>query len=219
MIALKQSGDYKNLFRELGVQVTESSVAFMESKSKLVHIVAMIAKFWSQQQLFEKYISGRSTIIELLAVKAALDEENNDTNPFAPNAFYRFLEKVHNIDKTNIIFTDYYNEAEIPTEILGQTPLLMDPVNPYNNLLGGECGYGYGKIQSTSKDLKEFMSFMSKAAGICLLLIAAGCTDLNTIFCPHPLLIERAKKEKWLIPKNGSYLVSICSNNDPEIGN
>merc|ERR1719150_636543 len=174
MLALKQAGDYKNSFGVLGVQITESSVEFMKSKSKLVHNVAKLAKFWSQMMLFKKYIYGRSTIMELLATNAGLEEENNNASPSVGKAFTRFLQKVHTIDKTSIIFNDYYNKTEIPKEILGQTPLLMDPVNPYNNLLGGECGYGYGKINSASKDLKEFMSIISNAAGMCLVLMKSG---------------------------------------------
>merc|ERR1719367_1574250 len=128
--------------------------------------------------------------MELLAVKAGQEDINNAAYPSLTNAFKRFLEKVNRIKETNIVFTDYYGKAEIPPEIIKQSPLLMDPVNPYNNLLGGECGYGYGKFDYKSKALKEFMSFMENAAEKTLKLLNDGCRDLRMIFYPQPLLFK-----------------------------
>merc|ERR1719242_2696297 len=167
--------------------------------------------------LFKEKVYGRSTIMELLATKAALEEENNDVSPSHWNAFKRFLEKVEGIKKVNIVFPDYYEENEIPTEIRSQRPLLLDPVNPYNNLLKGECGYGYGKIISAAENIKEFMIFMSDAARKSLGIIKDGCRDIRMIFRPQPLLFEVIAKEKWLIPKISSYHIGIYSNSDPDI--
>jgi len=217
MLKLKQAGDYKKSFGEFGVQVTESSVQFMKEKNKLVHDIAKLAKYWNQMMLFKEYIYGRSTIMELLAVKAGQEERNNASDPSLTNAFKRFLEKVSRIKETNIVFTDYYSKGEIPPEIIKQSPLLMDPVNPYNNLLGGECGYGYRIFNFKSTALKEFMSFMENAAEMTLKLLNNGCSDLRMVFYPQPLLFELAKKEKWLFPKKSSYLIQICKNSDPDI--
>jgi len=96
---LKQAGDYRKSFGELGVQVTESSVQFMKEKSKLVHDVAKLAKYWNQTVLFKEYIYGRSTIMELLATKAGQEEMNNNAHPSLTNALKRFLEKVSQIKK------------------------------------------------------------------------------------------------------------------------
>jgi len=93
----------------------------------------------------------------------------------------------------------------------------MDPVNPYNNLLGGECGYGYGKFDYKSKALEEFMSLMENASERTLKLINDGCRDLRIVFNPQPLLFELAKKEKMLFPKKYSYMIGIYKNGDPEI--
>merc|ERR1712179_683370 len=124
MTKLKQAGDYKKTFGELGVQMTESSVEFMKKKSKFVHDIAKLAKFWNQLMYFNEKIYGRSTIMELLGTKAALEEENNDVSPSHWNAFKRFLEKVEGIKNVNIVFPDYYADNEVPPEIRSQRPLL-----------------------------------------------------------------------------------------------
>merc|ERR1719450_1996333 len=100
----------------------------------------------------------------------------------------RFLIKVSKIDEVYEIFQDYYDKTEIPNEILRQRPLLMDPVNPFNNLLSGKCGYGYGKINFQSENIQEFMSFMKNAANI---------------FRTHPLLHQLPKNDRWIIPSRG----------------
>merc|ERR1719445_838763 len=127
MHRLKQYENYKTSIARFRIEVTESSVAFMRNKSKLVHDTAKLAKYWSQIMLFKKYVYGRSSIMELLATKAGLEEENNNSSPSIWNAFKRFLMKVSMIDEVNVIFQDYYDKSEIPSDIICQRPLLMDP--------------------------------------------------------------------------------------------
>merc|ERR1719232_2251811 len=75
----------------------------------------------------------------------------------------------------------------------------MDPVNPFNNLLSGRCGYGYGKINSQSENIKEFMSFMKNAAKLSLDIMNRSSDHMN-IFRPHPLLHQLPKNDRWIIP-------------------
>jgi len=221
MLRLKQAGNngstpYTSIAK-FGIEVTESSVAFMRNKSKLVQDVAKLAKYWNQIMLFKKYIYGRSSIMELLAVKAGLEEENNSSYPTIRNALKRFLIKVSKIDEVYEIFQDYYDKTEIHSEILSQRPLLMDPVNPFNNLLSGRCGYGYGKINSQSENIKEFMSFMKNAAKLSLDIMNRSSDHMN-IFRPHPLLHQLPKNDRWIIPsKCMGHHVAIHPNNHADI--
>jgi len=179
---IKRAGNYSKSFGELGVQVTESSVAFMKEQRDLIRDVARLAKFWNQNQSFEEKVYGRSTIMELLATKAGLEEINDNANPSLKNAFKRFLVILRNISDAYIVFYNYYNKSDIPMEVLRQKPLLLDPTNPYNNLLGGECGYGYGRFDFVPENLKKFESFMSIAAKNTLDLVEKGCTSVIKIF-------------------------------------
>jgi len=206
MEALTLSAYCKSLLEDLGVQVTESSVEFIKKQGKIAHDLAKLAKYWNQQMLFKKYVYGRSTIMELLAIKAGQEEENNNPHPSLGNALKRFLEKVCFIEQCNIYFLEYYNLNDIPADMLLQKPLLLDPSNQFNNLL--ESKQGKFKVKPNT-NLNEFMSFISNAAGICLQMIGNGCRDVNMIFYPQPLLYQLKKREEWIVIKQGSYLVSI----------
>jgi len=221
MLRLKEAGDQTSIAR-FGIEVTESSVAFMRNKSKLVHDVVKLAKYWNQIMLFKKYVNGRSSIMELLATKAGLEEENDNPNADLWNAFKRFLIKVRKIDEEYVTFQDYYDKSEIPSDIICQRPLLMDPVNPYNNLLSGKCGYGYGKINSQSENMKEFIAFMKIAAKTSLDVMTRfrnpklGC-EIG-IFQPQPFLNLLPKKDRWIIPrKHLGHRVAIYPNSHPDI--
>jgi len=232
MLRIMQTNNYKSSIGELGVQISESSVMFMESKTKLTRDVARLAKYWDQHQLFRKYVHGRSTIIELLATKAALEEENkshsfpfSEYNYYLMKSFQTFLEYLHQIEEANIVFLEYYDRSDIPVEIIQQRPLLLDPINPYNNLLGEECGYGYGKFEFVPENLIEFKVFISNAAGKTLEFYSkafddTGVTDerLITLFSTPPSLIHQVSRvEKRLLPKN--YLIGVYSNSNPKVLN
>merc|ERR1719481_426732 len=47
----------------MSAELTELAVQFVKKKSKFVHDLARLAKFWNQTILFSGYISGRSTIV------------------------------------------------------------------------------------------------------------------------------------------------------------
>jgi len=76
--------------------------------------------------------------MELLATKAAIIEQDCNLHPSITNAFKRFLEMICNFRKQNVVFDEtvaYYKMSDVPKDILEQRPILMDPINPYNNLL------------------------------------------------------------------------------------
>jgi len=75
----------------LNFQLAESSVEFMKKKSKFVHDMARLGKYWNQVILLkpidgvfldyrevmmkEQHVHGRSMIFELLGARAAIEEE------------------------------------------------------------------------------------------------------------------------------------------------
>merc|ERR1712126_413007 len=112
--------------------------------------------------------------------------ENNNSNPCLEKAFSRFLEKVAKLKESNIVFTDYYNQNEVPNRIMMEIPLLLDPVNPYNNLLSE-------KNHHQPNILTKFMKFMEYAAFGCLYVIRKyGFRNVESKFkawhnfLPHP---------------------------------
>jgi len=161
---------------DLGCALTESSVEFMKKQTKFVHDVVLLGKYWNHGILFKEYVYGRSLIMELLAAHAAIQRQENYSNPSITNAFIGFLEMVCNLQKQNVVFHEtpvgYYKMSDIPKDILEQRPMLMDPVNPFNNLLDIR----------RNPTLKDLFNVFENAADTALKMIKSGCKDQKKIF-------------------------------------
>jgi hypothetical protein len=173
---------------DLGAETTESSLNFIKSKSKLVHDLARLGKYWAQAVLFKEYVYGKSLIFELMATKAALNEESQK-DPSICNAFKMFLEMISKIKEQDIVFEDYYKRSEIPNCILIQRPLLVDPSNPYNNLL-----------DKKKENIEKLFDIFSKCAENTLHVLKRGSTDIQEIFFPQRLPSTERCQEDWPKP-------------------
>ena len=127
---LKNSGEEKIIH-----DTTESSVEFIKTKSKFVHDVVRLVKYWNQLCFYGGKIHGRSLLFELLGTKAAQDEEYSikanedvDSSPSIGNALKIFFNLLLNLRSQKIVFSEYYDRSDIPSEILNEKPILMDPV-------------------------------------------------------------------------------------------
>ena len=116
--------------------LAELAVQFMKNQSAFIHDLCRLAKLWNCTVLFERYISGRSSIIECLAVKSGQDEEQAAINGslLLVRAFRRFLTLLTNYQSIGIVFYDFYPDHSVPKY---QKPFLIDPSNPFNNFLEG----------------------------------------------------------------------------------
>lgn len=114
-----------------------STVQFMKERDGFTNQMARIAKFWYKSLSFNEYISGASLFIELVAVYAAKNGYKGNRR-YCPHlkAFIRFLLLLMRFDELDVIF-------EMDPQIFGkhlqhidtELPRVIDPVNPYNNLV------------------------------------------------------------------------------------
>jgi hypothetical protein len=116
--------------------LSELAVQFAKKQSAFIHDLCRLAKFWNGTVLYEGYVSGRSSIIEYLAVKGGQEEEQAGLNGSLSllRAFRRFLALLTEHQSIGIVFYDFYLENLVPEY---QKPFLIDPSNPFNNLLNG----------------------------------------------------------------------------------
>jgi hypothetical protein len=115
--------------------LSELAVEFMQKQSAFVHDLCRLAKFWNYIVWFGDYVSGRSSIIEYLAVKTGREEEeqtamNNSSSML--HAFRRFLLLLTGYNQIGIVFDHNYTKESVPKY---EKPFLIDPSNPYNNFL------------------------------------------------------------------------------------
>ena len=130
--------------KEKSVSLVEMNIEFAKEKSAFAHEVARLAKFWNKTIILElltteSYVSGRSSIMELIAFAAAEEEERHARNKLShSNAFRKFLVRVRDIETLKISHEKFWRENGIPyTSAYKPQPYLFDPSNPANNFLEG----------------------------------------------------------------------------------
>eukprot|EP00092_Neocalanus_flemingeri_P017319 GFUD01018732.1.p1 GENE.GFUD01018732.1~~GFUD01018732.1.p1 ORF type:complete len:479 (+),score=114.93 GFUD01018732.1:52-1488(+) len=167
------------LIKCLGSELTGDGVRWMRSKSQFVMDIARLAKFWSQTVLYNGCGNGKSFFVELVAVSVAMEEEEGveentmlgQISPKYCSAFERFLRTMMNMEKLRIIFLDVYCEKDILSSLLQQTPLLLNPVNPFQNMF--EC------IDT------DYVNLVTCAAKVTLKKLHSGSEDLADLFHPQ----------------------------------
>ena len=104
--------------------------------------MARLAKYWDSTLICAESLIGRTHSFELLGIQAGRNEEKFKNKigqePSVSRAFRRFLKMVEDIGQQQIVFTyseDFYSKSDTPDEILKQKPLILDPSNPYHNVM------------------------------------------------------------------------------------
>jgi hypothetical protein len=167
-----------------GSGLSELALQFMEKQSGFIHDLCRLTKFWNHTILFDQYVSGRSNIIECLAVKAGQEEEEaaiNDKRSML-RAFRRFLQCLTKHSHISIVFLDFYDKKQVTID---KTPYLIDPVNPYHNFL---AGVPYDFLPTLSKYSKETLDRLDKCeknSGIEFEKLFDAQPDLWNFFAPH----------------------------------
>ncbi|XP_071831469.1 inactive 2'-5' oligoadenylate synthetase 1C-like [Apostichopus japonicus] len=161
--------------------LTETAVAFVKRKNQLFHCstLSRLAKFWSKTVCVEGFHSGRSSIMEYIAIRST-EREQSTGRENTLKAFRRFLTIVSNPEEMAIYWTENYKIGDVEPKIKNSRPLLLDPTNPYNNIL--------------QRKNKPFMVEMAKFARVSMnRLEEAECralrgetVDLLSLFKPQP---------------------------------
>ncbi|KAJ8027995.1 2'-5'-oligoadenylate synthase-like protein 2 [Holothuria leucospilota] len=119
---------------DFSASLSEAAVDFERSRGAFSHALSRLAKFWSMTIGIHDFSYGRSSIMEYLGAKAAEDEEGSQNTL---KGFQRFLRMIEHVSSINVFWDEFYSKDDIPPYIEEQRPLLLDPTNPYNNLLRG----------------------------------------------------------------------------------
>lgn len=109
-------------------------VLFIKKQTEFTRNLIRLAKFWDKHIVLEKPLTGRSALIELIAVKIAQEDELKKAIPTISAAFWQFLLRVQDFNNLNIAWTVCYTLSDVQSEIASERPLVLDPANPYNNL-------------------------------------------------------------------------------------
>lgn len=107
------------------------SVIFEKERDSFSHSLSRLAKYWSSKVPIEG-LKPQSSIMEYLGAYAA-DQQRSSQDLLT--GFEYFLELFEYSDSLHIYWTEFYSEYDIPENVRRKRPLLLDPCNPFNNLL------------------------------------------------------------------------------------
>ena len=161
--------------------------------------VARLAKFWNSTIFYNGSQFRRSYRFELLGVAAGQEEEgHNKDRPSILRAFRLFLIKVETINQQQVIFTDFYDKAKIPGYIVKQRPFLMDPTNPFHNLM---VNFDPSAQQLFSQYARESLYRLERVER----QLNHDFPDFKGLFQPQPKLFQAGPEMnlpepvKWLV--------------------
>lgn len=122
-----------------GPSLQETYVEFDRCHSEFTHALIRLAKYWflKLSGVGLEFNSTLLYIIELLAVRAAEREEKYGNRDMC-NALFRFLSLFELPHEVDIFWTRFYDYEDSPYSVRNERPLLLDPCNPFVNLLSGE---------------------------------------------------------------------------------
>jgi len=120
--------------------LAQFAVEFVSGQTEDMRSVVRLAKFWNKMvDLKGVYVSGRSTIIEVIAIASS----SNQTNKKKPKGnarsvmsrFTLFLISMAQFSTLNI--TEYVNQGNLQPDprVQMRLPFIRDPSNPNNNLV------------------------------------------------------------------------------------
>ena len=108
----------------------------------------------------------------------------------------KFLEIVQDIGQQRIIFDysiDFYSRSDTPDEILAQKPLILDPSNPYNNVMSSFPPLAQQRFSDCAKETLRRLEAVGKE-----IEMAQEFPHLKEIFLPQ-LADAVIMSQRWLI--------------------
>ena len=133
--------------------------------------------------------------MEMFAVLAAQEENNDDVLRGLRIA----LDKIRNYRKVNAIFERFYTRAAVHPSVMKQRPLLLDPANPRNNLLGPEVHRYFDKLSSFADVTLQRLDTSERCGQL-----------LPDLFAPQPNVWSSLPQN----PVHGSWIVGSKSLSD-----
>ena len=171
--SIRKSGNMEmNQYFE--ADLSEIQEDFIASQTEFTKDLVRLADYWNNSILWGKSSPQRSHILSLMAVHTGIEEQKKTSFPHHKKSFITFLQKVQCIEKQKVGFEQFYKFAKVPQNLMNQTPLVLDPANPYRNLCNGLP--------------QDFYTMSRDCATTTLRMLDNGCEDMRMLFFPQPML-------------------------------
>lgn len=180
--------------------LARNTIAFFKRQSGFAHAMVRLAKFWYKSLCLGTYVSGAKYLIELVAIAAAQEEENDieKSHNSNVNCFAMFIENMCKFDTLNIVFEEEYTDIFPEHAVTDNSrPRVMDPVNPYNNLARQWNEKAIEKIKIAATETRQ--------------RLFAGVVGLEKLFKPKWIsemicdIKDNPHRKQWLIEVRHQY--------------
>jgi hypothetical protein len=134
----------------MSISLHESLTAFMHMGDPVFHDLVRLARFWRQTALVDQGCGELSTLATILVMMRCIeDEKARGMSVSSPsgrgltrqvtfpvkNVFKDFLTTLSEFDNQVITYQRFYEPDLIPERHLGTKPCILDPVNPWRNVV------------------------------------------------------------------------------------
>jgi hypothetical protein len=117
--------------------LAEQEVRFIKKQPEAVKITARLLKHWRDGCSWSSD-KARPTdrFLDLLAIHASMSQPPRDGKPYNQGEALELIRSLMmRLDTLKVVWPiPFYGKLKIPSSLLDQQPLLMDPVNPFVNL-------------------------------------------------------------------------------------
>jgi hypothetical protein len=172
--AIATSEDKPTAVRAYGPGLVEFAVEFMKSQSAAAHKLVRLAKFWNSKIKMDEYVPGRSYLMECVAIYAYRQTAKSNI----VEMFIKFLEAMKDFRNLHINL----NDAKLPPSLRKKTPLVLEPVNQFNNLAELSRPVIDKFIQAAGVSLSKLTLFQAKNGNTAVI---ASMLDLIQLIDPN----------------------------------
>lgn len=201
--------------------LAETQLAFMRKQSPFIHDLVRLCKLWNKSLLIDDYISGRSTLMELVAVYAGKKEENRtcfQEKQSLLSAFDTFLTLMQNFGQIKIEFDfdplqpqqsiDCYPDFKSNGHLKLATQFVIEPANPFNNLANGVK-------PSQMKLFEMFATETRRRLNAFVIIKSVAHIPLDQVFEPQPTIYAYMSEPMKTFISTLQFMVSANVNDGP----
>lgn len=148
----------------LSIALHESTTSFMHLGDPDLHNLVKLARFWRASVLVEQGCGELSTLgVVLVMIRCIEDEKAVGMSVSSPSGrgvaqhpfpvkkvFMDFLRCLSSLDTQTISYQRFYEPDLIPERHLSRKPYILDPVNPWRNVVHGMTNEGLEWVKKSS---------------------------------------------------------------------
>ena len=169
----------QNDLDKFSISLHESLTSFMHMGDPVFHGLVRLARLWRQHVLVQQGCGELSTLATVLVMMRCIEDEKArgmsvsspsgrglSQHPFpVRKVFTDFLQSVADMGNLSISYQRFYEPDLIPERHLAKKPYILDPVNPWRNVMHNMTEEGIEWVKAHAAGSLKLMSDEEKTLG------------------------------------------------------